>query len=396
MMNHQAKQLIIVSMISSLAASLSGVFVNTFLLRVNDDMIPIAAFNLAVYASAALFFPIFGACSKRLGAPWIQRFSILFQMAYLASLLLFGHNIGSGILLCGSLSGVSSAASGISGSLLTIAYTKSKDRNIYVSISGTLTSVLAVVSPLLSGFVIAGFDGLTGYYVTFGISLALYVVCLLLSFWFRLPPSASSFGFRRAFFHPGRASSLFNLIWTIIGVREGLFGFLISVMMFHIVKGERLFGLATAISKLIIVLTFLLCAKLIHYDGLLKSLRWSSWLMFLAPVPLFLFQNEYGLAAQLLLDAVASPIVAVGVNSQTYNLLERLSGGSRTEEAISVQSVWQNLGRALGAGGFMLLYPILSYPAILALALVTNLSYVASYFLFRRIETTLKAAQEEP
>lgn len=117
--------------------------------------------------------------------------------------------------------------------------------------------------------------------------------------------------------------------------------------------------------------------------------------MFLAPIPLFLFQNEYGLAAQLLLDAVASPIVAVGVNSQTYNLLEQLSRGNREEEAISVQSVWQNLGRAVGAGGFILLYSILSYPALLALALAINLCYVISYYLFRRIETTLNTAQEE-
>lgn len=395
MINSQARRLIVVSMISALASSLSGIFVNTFLIRVNDDMIPIAAFNLSVYASAALSFPLFGACSKRFGAPGLQRLGILFQMSYLGGLLLFGRNIGHGIYLCGAMSGLSTAAGGIAGSCLTIAYTRSRDRSVFVSVSGTLTSVIAVISPLLSGFVIAGFEGLTGYYVTFGISLGLYVICLLLSFWFRLPPSAAAFDFRKAFFHPSRASSLFNTIWTIIGVREGLFGFLVSVMMFHIVKGEQLYGAATAVSKLIIVLTFFLCGKLIHYDGLLKSLRWSSWLMFLAPIPLFLFQNEYGLAAQLLLDAVASPIVAVGVNSQTYNLLEQLSRGNREEEAISVQSVWQNLGRAVGAGGFILLYSILSYPALLALALVINLCYVISYYLFRRIETTLNTALEE-
>ena len=147
MINSQARRLIVVSMISALASSLSGIFVNTFLLRVNDDMIPIAAFNLSVYASAALSFPLFGACSRRLGAPGLQRLGILFQMAYLGGLLLFGRNIGYGIYLCGAMSGLSTAAGGIAGSCLTIAYTRSRDRSVFVSVSGTLTSVIAVISP---------------------------------------------------------------------------------------------------------------------------------------------------------------------------------------------------------------------------------------------------------
>lgn len=386
MFNKKAKQLIVMSIITTLASLLSNVFVNTFFLRVTSDLMPIATYNLCLCASSAVAFPLFGAATKKIGSANVQRAGILLQIMYLGFILLMGDNVSQMVVICGILSGVATSSMAIAGNKLTIEYTNTNCRSAYLSVSGTFTSIVSVVSPLISGFIIARFAGLKGYYITFLLSLVLYVIAFILTIWFNEKPKKSRFEFFQMLKLRNKTFALLNVGQFAVGVRDGIFGFLISIMMFEIVKSEGIYGITTSFAKLIVVAAYFLGVKFINPKNLFKWLRPSMWLMFAAPIPLFLLQNQLGLTAQIIMDSIASPLVAITLNSLIYNKLEKIGQNGKTEEAIAVQQVWLNFGKVAGIAGFMVLYPLLNYAAVLLIVLITNLCYVLSYFLFKRID----------
>lgn len=386
MFNKKAKQLIILTIITTLASLLSSVFVNTFFFKVTSDLMPIATYNLCLCAASAVAFPLFGAVTKKIGSANVQRIGILLQIIYLGFIILMGSNVSRTVVLCGILSGIATSALAIAGSKLTIEYTDSGCRSAYLSASGTLTSFVSVISPIISGFIIARFVGLKGYYITFLLSLVLYAIAFILTVWFNEKPKKSRFGFLKMIKMRNTTFALLNFGQFAVGVRDGIFGFLISIMMFEIVKSEGVYGLTTSFAKLIVVGAYFLGVKFINPKNLFKWLRPSMWLMFAAPIPLFLLQNQLGLTSQIIMDSIASPLVAITLNSLIYNKLETIGKNGKTEEAIAVQQVWLNFGKVTGIASFMLLYPLLNYSAVLVIVLITNLCYVLSYFLFKRID----------
>lgn len=395
----KALQLMIISMVLNFATLLSGVFVNIFLWKITSDMLSIAKYNLVMYASLTLVFPVFSYLSKRHSATLVFRISIIFQILYFISIILSGDRAADYINLFGVFTGIGTAASANSTNQLTVQYTKPENRSQFLSISGTLNSIAAMVSPFLAGIVINLFSELTGYYIVFAFSMILYMLAFGMSVWFVQKIPKREFVFFQVFRHCPTAMKKVNATQFFIGVRDGIFGFLINILIFDIVQTESIFGTATAASKMVVVLTYWVAGKYINRDNLYRHLHYSMWLMFAAPIPLFLFAGQMGVVLQMTMDAVASPLVAITLNSLMYNNIESIIRLDNLEELLAVKEVWLNIGKVAGVAGFMILYPLLRLQWVFALILITNLCYVFSYYIYRcleekKIEALIKSEKE--
>lgn len=376
-------KLMIISMLLNFATLLSSVFVNIFLWKITSDMMSIAKYNLVMYLVLTLVFPCFSFLSKKYSATLVFRISIIFQILYFVSIILSGDYAADFIYLFGVLTGIGTAASANSTNQLTVQYTDSDNRSWFLSVSGTLNSIAAMVSPIISGVLITLFSELTGYYVIFAISMVLYIVAFGMSAWFRERMPQRDFHFMKLFLHSPRAMKLVNATQCFIGIRDGIFGFLINILIFDIVRTESMFGAATALSKLVVVITYYIGSRSINRRNLYKHLQYSMWLMFAAPIPLFLIAGQTGVVLQMTMDAIASPLVAITLNSLMYNKIESVVQMDNLEELLAVKEVWLNTGKAIGVAGFMLLYPLLGQGWILTLILVTNLCYVLAYYIYK-------------
>lgn len=382
----KAIQLMTISMVLNFATLLSNVFVNIFLWRITSDMLAIARYNLVMYLALAAVFPVFSYLSKTYSVTLVFRTSIVFQILYFMSIIFSGENAADFIYLLGVLTGVGSAASANSTNQLTVQFTSPDNRSQFISISGTLNSVAAMVSPLIAGGIITLFQELKGYYVIFGISVVLYAAAFGMSSWFTEKKQVREFHFCRIFLHCTKAMKWVNVTQVLIGIRDGIFGFLIQILIFDIVQTEGVFGAATAASKLLVVLSYLAGSRLINRLNLYKHLKYSMWLMFAAPIPLFLVQHQVSVVLQMIMDAVASALVAITLNSLMYNSIETSVCRDNLEELLAVKEVWLNIGKCVGVAGFICLYSYLSMQWIFVIVLITNLCYVASYYIYRYMD----------
>lgn len=376
----------IISVVLNLASLLSGVFVNIFLWKITSDMLSIAKYNLVMYLTLTLVFPLFSYLSKKHSATLVFRISIIFQILYYVSIIFAGERAGDFIYLLGILTGIGAAANANSTNQLTVQYTEPDNRSQFLSVSGTLNSIAAMVSPLIAGGIITISDELIGYYVVFGMSMILYIVAFGMSIWFSEKSPSGEFHFLNDFLHCPGPMKWVNATQVLIGVRDGVFDFLINILIFDIVQTESVFGAATSASKLIVVLSYLCGSRFINRSNLYKHLRYSMWLMFAAPIPLFLFSHQVSVVLQMTMNAIAAPLVAITLNSLMYNKIESVKRVDNLEELLAVKEVWLNTGKSAGAAGFICLYPLISRQGILAVLLITNLCYVFSYYIYRYVD----------
>ena len=381
--NKKVNQLITISLIINLASLLSGVFINIFLLKITSDVMSIVKYNLIMYFTITLLFPLFSYISKKYSVTLVFRISIIFQILYYASIILSGSSVTDYIYLFGILSGIGSAANANSTNQLTVQLTDANNRSGYLSISGTLNSIAAMISPVLSGVIINLFDELVGYYIIFAISILLYIIAFVMSAWFREKMPAREFHFFKVIRTYNMKLLGVNISQFFIGIRDGIFGFLINIIVFDIVQKESIFGATTAFSKLIVVITFWLGSRYIRGNNIFVHFKYSAWLMFAAPIPLFFLTSQWGVVAQIVMDSIAAPIVAITLNSLMYNKVESIVEKDNLEELLAIKEVWLNIGKAMGVAGFMLLYPVLSTISIYIIVLVTNTCYIFSYFIYK-------------
>lgn len=386
-MGKKAKQLIIISFVINTGTLLSGSFVSIFLWKITESIQSVARYNLVLFAIYAVVFPVFSWVSKRYSVTLVLRISLVFQILYFGSIIFMGQQAAGYLWLLSILSGIAAAANANSQNQLTIENTQPENRSIFVSYSGMLNSIAAMFSPLLSGFIIVLFPDMLGYYVMFFGSMALFIVAFFLVNWFSGKGSSASFTFFRSFYRSTKQLPGFYAGQFTVGVRDGIFGFLISILLFDVIQTESLFGAASALFKLVAIVCYFFGVRFIRRSNLWVHLRYSMWIMFAAPIPLFLFQNQFGVIGQMGLDAVASPLVAITLNSLIMNIIEgSAKQHNNLEELLAVKEVWLHLGKVAGVLMFILLEPVISRPAMYIIMLVTNLCYVFSYVMYKQID----------
>lgn len=386
MFNKQATHLIMISMMLNFASLLSSVFLNIFLWRITSDIIYIAQYNLVLYMVYTIFFPLCAYVLKKRSVILVLRISIVLQILYFTCIILSGERAADYIYIFGVITGISGAANANSINQLTVRFTDTENRSKFLSVSGTLNSIAAMISPMLSGMIIILFQELTGYYVIFTISIVLYIISFAMSSWFGEKTLSREFHFFKTFFSCPQAMIGVNATQFIIGVRDGIFGFLINILVFDIVQTESVFGAATSFSKFIVVLAYWAGSRWVNKNNLFKHLRYSMWLMFAAPIPLFILANQLGVISQMILDSIAAPLVAITLNSLIFNNVESSIKNDNLEELLAVREVWLDFGKVVGVVGFLLLYPMLSQMWIFIIVMVTNLCYVGSYHIFKLVE----------
>ncbi|MCL6515468.1 MFS transporter [Alicyclobacillus sp.] len=356
-----ARWLLAISCTFALSVALSNTFVNVYLWKVDHRYGAIGWYNLAIYSLMPAAFVAAGAAAKRYGGVFTLRAGVIMHVLFYLLTLAGGERIARLPLLLGAVMGTAAGFYWFSFNWLSVRLTKTGARERFYGLNGVMGALAGIVAPPVAGYLITIEDrlgGLTGYHVIFALSLGLFVVATVFS------------GFLRARFDPGRLRlrtawnrAMRTPFWRLIlfgclvyGLREGVFLFLIGLLMYVATGSEMRLGEFLLLQGALSAVSFFLVSRWVNENNrlgvcLVGSLCMAAAaLLFLRPVTAGLIV-VYGAAI-----AVCLPMFLVPLQGTIFDGVSRVAGEDGTQaEHVILREVFENIGRVAGIAAFIAL-----------------------------------------
>jgi len=226
--------------------NLEGIFVNTLLLRVSGgEMQVVLVYRAVTFVFSAMGMWIATLFSGKINSVMAIRLGcVLYATAFM--ILFFGmDHLTSLMYVVGALIGAAGGIYFLGHNMLLTHYTTPQNRALGLSIMTIIQGALALLMPLVSGFVIGTVPGMLGYRIMFG--AAICAIIAQISFARKLSPVevVAKKGQLRVAFRLilGRLTlRLVLLLEFFRGLREGVFAFFLSIVLFEIVASESIVG----------------------------------------------------------------------------------------------------------------------------------------------------------
>lgn len=211
----------------SLGIALSNTFVNVYLWKQSGKFIDLAIYNLSVVTMQPVTFLLAGRLAKKIDRVFILRFGVIFLAAFYLSVLLAGETAASRLVLIGAVLGVGYGFYWLAFNVLTFEITEPETRDFFNGFLGILSSSAGMIGPIVAGYVISRLENNTGYTIIFSLSLGLFALAVVMSFFLKRRESKGRFMLKKVFDERHT-----NLNWRRItnahffqGLREGIFVF---------------------------------------------------------------------------------------------------------------------------------------------------------------------------
>jgi MFS transporter, YQGE family, putative transporter len=374
----------------SLSIALSNTFVNIYLWKQSGEFIDLGIYNLTVVIFQPLTFILAGRLAKKVDRVIVLRLGVIFLAMFYISVLTFGESAENLLVVLGALLGIGYGFYWLAFNVLTFEITEPETRDFFNGFLGTLTSAGGMLGPILAGFIISRFTSFKGYTIVFGISLALFTVAVLLSFFLKRRPASGRYLFVRIF-----KERQYNKNWRLItnahffqGLREGTFVFIISVFVFISTGSEFAIGTFGLINSGIAFIGYYAVSRFIKKRFRKKAILFGGMLLYLS-IFLIVFDLTY---TKLLLYAatiaIAYPILLVPYISMTYDVIG--TGWKAAEmriEYIVVRELFLNLGRIVSVVAFIIAVTYFNQDqSIPVLLMLLGAGHTLIYFFVKKVE----------
>lgn len=344
--------LLVVSGFFHLSIGLSNTFVNIFIFKVDHSFAAIAWYNLLVFILLPFTFVLAAWIARKTSTAMALRIGIVLHAVFYAVTLFVGERAAHMPALLGILMGLAAGFYWLAFDVLSVEYTDSGAHEPFFGIHGVLTSITNVVAPPIAGVLISREDaflgGLSGYHVVFGISFALFVAATLYSV--RLKSAAMT-----DLHLWGGLQSLRERAWLrlmvgslMYGLREGVFMFLIGLLVFLATGSELRLGEFLLLQGGLSFAAFYLAGRLsAHFRSRLFTAgaigMAAAACLFLVPI------QAWSIIVYGCITAAALPFFLVPLQGYVYDGMEVLvRDDAPTTTHIIVREWFENAGRIIG------------------------------------------------
>jgi YQGE family putative transporter len=306
-------------------SNMHGVFINTFLLKATGDFSVALKYNMLVFIAQA--------CVMILSVFFVRRWSLIgsIRLGLVLYSVIYLGIIAAGERMAGSYV-VIALIFAAAGGFITLPYgvmlsefTNDRNRDMAVGFLNMWLGFAALTMPALAGILISLFGGFDGYRVMFAAALAITVFSFYLST--KVAPTAplarkSNFGTVIGYFFKHRVDRLMFLASALSSVREGVFRFVLSVILYQYLKSEAIVGFNSLICGVAAVLASWAYGRIVKPGNRFVCMTISVTVMAVGSV-LMLF-NTGALAIVLfgILSALSSIFIVTPQDNYTYLLLQ--------------------------------------------------------------------------
>ena len=397
-LDNQSRLLLLVNVLFITAGALSGTFVNVYLWKVKSQFAPIAWFTFTTHLVGALTFWLAGWYAKQGNKMNILRAGMAVSALFYMLVLWIGPKAVAYAPLLGLVQGMAVGLFWLAFNVVYFEITSADNRDRFNGWAGLLASGGGMLAPWISGLLITRLPGNSGYRLIFGLSLALFVVGVIISFFLKKRQSEGNYSWTFALrclredpdwrFAAGALAGQ--------GLREGLFGFIIGLMVYIATKSEMTLGNYWLITSGVGIVSYYFTAKWL-------TVRYRKWGMLIGAiimsgaVVLFFWQVSY---STLLIFGVsvgiAYPLFSVPMLSTIFDLIGTNEESARNRvEYVVLREFSLDAGRLIGIVIFLVVTSISLSPTTLNwLILSIGTGPIIAWLCMNRLFRTVPAKKE--
>ncbi|MDF2837888.1 MAG: transporter [Paenibacillus sp.] len=387
-LDKQAALLLIVQALFGVANALSGTFVPVYLWKASESYMLIGWFTFANYALGGLTFWVAGKWVKEHNKMNSLRAGIALSGLFYCAVLLLGESAKSWAIPLGGMNGVAMGLFWLAFNVVYFEVTEPDTRDRFNGWAGLLGATAGIIAPWLSGWLITSMQGEKGYRLIFTLSLAIFAIGVVLSFWLKKRKAEGryswSFGFRQLMRRGNPWRRMFAAIMA-QGVREGVFMFLVGLTVYIATKNEAKLGMYSLVVSFVALVSSWAVGKWMRPNRRLLGMLIGVVMIAIVILPLFWEINYTTLLMLGIGTSMFIPLYMIPMTSRVFDLIGATQeSASRREEFVVLREAGLTTGRLLGLSAYLIVLPITDSPqAITWLLMGVGIVPIAGWWLIR-------------
>jgi len=261
-LSKQATILLGVGMLFTSGLVIASTFVNVYLIRLTNNMGLMILQNVVNYCFLLGAFLFGSVYVKRGSIVNLIRLGIISTVLYYSCILLLKEKASTYLIYLGAFNGIGAGLYYFAFNILVGKLTTDNERAKFFSYQQSFSYVFGIVAPSISGYVIAMFSELTGYYVLFGTSVFVFIIGIILSFLLNNVSTEKRYSvvpiLKLKNNKYWNTSKYYNVTY---GLREAIYGQIFTVFAYLIITTEKTVGQLGSIMSLIGVASSILIAS---------------------------------------------------------------------------------------------------------------------------------------
>lgn len=387
-LDKQAALLLIVQALFGVANALSGTFIPVYLWKASESYMLIGWFTFAQYGLSGLTFWVAGKWVKEHNKMNSLRCGIALSGLFYCIVLVLGDGAKAWAVPLGALNGIALGMFWIAFNVVYFEVTEPDTRDTYNGWAGLLGSSAGILAPWISGLLITTMQGERGYRLIFTISLIIFGISAVLSFWLKKRKSEGRYNWKHGIQQLSQKGNPWRRMFAAImaqGVREGVFMFLVGLTVYIATRDESKLGTYSLITSLVALISFWAVGKWLKPRRRLASMLVGVMMISLVIVPLF-WKVSY---TTLLLFGIGTslfmPLYIIPMTSRVFDMIgESQQSASEREEFVVLREAGLTIGRMIGLSAYLIVLPITDSPrAITWLLLGVGVVPIAGWWFIR-------------
>ncbi|MCR8636542.1 MFS transporter [Paenibacillus radicis (ex Xue et al. 2023)] len=386
----QSRLLLTVHGLCAVANALSGTFVNVFLWKARQDFLVLGWFTLVNHVAMALTFWLAGKWVKEHNKMNCLRAGVAVSAIFYMLVLWFGGRAVDYYLLLGVIQGMSAGFFWLAFNVVYFEVTDPGNRDRFNGWAGLLGSGAGMVAPWISGYLIVHMKQTSGYRLIFTISLIVFVLGVIVSFFLKKRKAEGNYEWllaARCLREKGTAWRTVTAALIAQGVREGVFGFMIALLVYVHTGNEMKLGNFSLVTSTVALFSFMFVGRLIKRKQRKGAMLIGAIMIVLVVVPFFWKVNFTTLLIFGVGVGLFFPLYSIPITSSVFDLIGGNSDSvKRREEFIVLRELALNVGRILGSAVFIIVVSMTKEPLALNLLLLgIGSSPLAAWFFMRKV-----------
>jgi YQGE family putative transporter len=385
----QTRLLLLVHVLFACANALSGAFVNVYLWKAKQDFAMIGWFALSHQVVMATTFLVAGKWVKEHNKMNSLRLGVALAALFYLLVLILGKSAAEWVVLLGGVQGMSSAFFWLAFNVVYFEVTDRANRDVFNGWAGLLGSAAGMAAPWISGFLITRMENTAGYRLIFSISLGVFVVGAIVSFFLKRRPAQERYEWLYGLKQLRQAGNDWRSAFPALvaqGTREGVFGFLIGLMVYIATRNELQLGNFALITSAVSLVAFYAAGKLIKPGRRSIPMLLGALAMTFIILLFFWKVNYTTLLIFGIVIALFYPLYSIPITSSVFDLIgvNKESAEHRVEYVV-LRETALNTGRIMGTAAFIAVVSFTTKPVHIAtLMLVLGAAPVFSWIFLRK------------
>ncbi|MFC9707500.1 MFS transporter [Paenibacillus sp. NPDC056933] len=341
-----------------LAGALSGTFLNVYLWKSRPDYAMLGWFTVSQQLALGLTFWLAGKWVKEHNKMSALRLGTALSGIFYMLVLWAGPKAVDWIWPLGILLGCALGLFWIAFNVVYFEVTDRENRDLFNGWVGLLGSMTGIIGPWFSGFVISRMADNSGYRLIFTVSLVIYVIAVVFSFFLKKRKVSGTYQWSE----PWRQLAAKDSAWRPVGMglcaqgaREGVFAFLIALLVYVATEQEYKLGQFSLITSAVALVSYWAAGKWFQPQYRSKGMFIGALLLFVVLIPL-LWKVSYGtLLIMGIGSALSMPLYMLPMISAGFDLMG--TSGENVEkrvELVVLRELCLMVGRLLGLALFII------------------------------------------